>query len=118
MSQTIAKQNSVSIHVRRGDYINNKVYNKLYYECDEHYFRGAMAFISERVSNAKFYVFSDDIDWAKAQSFFSECNFIEYEKPSGSWNDLFLMSCCKHNIIANSSSVGGVHGSIKTQRKL
>ena len=39
MSQTIMNQNSVSIHVRRGDYINNKVYNNLYHECNEHYFK-------------------------------------------------------------------------------
>ena len=63
----------------------------------------AMAFISERISDVKFYVFSDDVEWAKAQSFFNNCNFIEYETANGSRSDLFLMSCCKHNIIANSS---------------
>ena len=103
MSPTLMNQNSVSIHVRRADYIDNKVYSKLYHECDEQYFRSAMAFISDRVPDAKFYVFSDDIEWAKAQSFFSKCNFVEQDPASGSWNDLFLMSCCQHNIIANSS---------------
>ena len=103
INKTLINQNSVSIHVRRADYISNKVYRNLYYECNEKYFRSAMAFISERVSDPKFYVFSDDIEWAKAQSFFSECNFIQHETTSGSWNDLFLISCCKHNIIANSS---------------
>jgi hypothetical protein len=103
MSQKLMNQNSVSIHVRRGDYIDNKVYSNLYHECNEQYFLSAMTFISERVPDVKFYVFSDDVKWAKAQSFFGKCNFIEYGSASGSWNDLFLMSCCQHNIIANSS---------------
>lgn len=103
MSQTLVKENSVSIHVRRTDYINNKVYSNMYHQCDSQYYRSAMDFISRRVSGAKFYVFSDDIEWAKVQSIFSGCNFIDYGAASGSWNDLFLMSCCKHNIIVNSS---------------
>lgn len=103
MSQTLKNQNSVSIHVRRADYIHNKVFSDLYHECNEQYFRSAMSFISDRVPDVTFYVFSDDIEWAKAQLFFKECIFIEYDSVSGSWNDLFLMSCCKYNIIANSS---------------
>lgn len=99
MSHALINENSVSIHVRRGDYIANN----LYFECDEKYFRTAMDYISKRISDVKFYVFSDDIDWAKEQSFFSQCHFFDYDQLSGSWNDLFLMSCCKHNIIANSS---------------
>ena len=103
MSHMLRDQPSVSIHVRRGDYVTNKVFKEIFVQCDEAYYEGSIRSISNRVPNAKFFVFSDDIEWAKAQPVFRGCSFVSGRSNYGSWNDLFLMSCCQHNIIANSS---------------
>ena len=75
------------------------------------------SFYFKRISDVKFYVFSDDVEWAKAQSFFNNCNFIEYE-TANERDLIFLMSCCKHNIIANSSFSWWGAWQISTQKKL
>ena len=85
--------NIVSIHVRRGNYINlSKYHHNLsieYYLNAVDYFRGY-----------KFLVFSDDIEWCKTQFKGNEFSFVENESDVVS---LYLMSKCEHNIIANST---------------
>lgn len=105
LGRQLRSENSVSIHVRRGDYITDDNYKNIYAECGQKYFTDSMKFVNSKIPNTKFYVFSDDIEWAESQPFFNGCNFINNNKINGdsSVNDLYLMSCCKHNIIANSS---------------
>ena len=103
IASKLKKENSVSVHVRRGDYVNNKVYESMYYTCGERYYRSAFEFLDGKLANPTYYVFSDDIQWARNQEYFQNCEFIDTDTGSGSWNDLFMMSCCQHNIIANSS---------------
>lgn len=94
---------SVSIHIRRGDYLkseNTKLFGNI---CTEEYYRQAIASMKEKHGNCIFYVFTNDQDWAKEHM--KEDHFIIVEGNSeddGYW-DMFLMSRCKHNIIANSS---------------
>lgn len=99
----INEANSVSVHVRRGDYVT-KQGRMVYYECDSEYYSAAQSLINRFSSNPKFYVFSDDIEWVKDNIDFKySCEYVELSKERSSAITMLLMSRCKHNIIANSS---------------
>jgi hypothetical protein len=97
----ILRSNSVSIHIRRTDYILN---NKTYEIWDIGYYNKAIEFIKASVIDPVFFLFTDDYHWAKT-NLISDENFIlvEGNVNDDSWMDMRLMSNCKHNIIANSS---------------
>lgn len=97
------EENSVSIHIRRGDYLNAP---DLYYGiCTLDYYKKAVDFIRTKISNPQFYIFSDDIEWTKSNLSILNGEYISGEMFSSyqNWYDMYLMSCCHHNIIANSS---------------
>lgn len=97
----IEKTNSISIHLRRGDYLSDKQANKTFFVCDLEYYTKAIKIMEEKVSNPYFFIFSDDIDWIKNNlQFKKNVEFISCKK---SYEDFYLMSKCKHNIIANST---------------
>ena len=94
----IKKSNSVSLHVRRGNYLNLKNFNVL----DIDYYMKAVEYIRKNVEKPTFYIFSDDLEWCKnSLGFLDNCIFVDSTKTE--IDDLKLMSFCKHNIIANSS---------------
>lgn len=106
--QTLAEQlknnKSVSIHVRRGDYISIEKNKQIYASCDAAYYSAAIAHIAKEIQDPEFYIFSDDPTWAfeHLKSDWPMC-FVNRNIETKNYEDLFLMSCCKHNIIANSS---------------
>lgn len=94
---------SVSLHVRRGDYLNNtELYGNI---CNIEYYQTAIRYFCKELGEPIFYIFSDDIDWTKSIFKQENCIFIEKKlfKDCKDWYDMFLMSRCRHNIIANSS---------------
>lgn len=95
--------NAVSIHVRRGDYIKNTAAAAVYFQCGQEYYVKAMQLIFEKVENPVFFVFSDDIVYAK--SIFNKYGpRVRYvDSTTSPYEDMYAMSCCKHNIIANST---------------
>lgn len=102
--EEIKNCNSVSLHVRRGDYITNKEVNKLYGNvCTLDYYRKAIEYINSRVENPKFYVFSNDLKWVKENLDIPNAVYIDWNTKEDSYKDMQLMSCCRHNIVANSS---------------
>jgi hypothetical protein len=98
---SIKESESVSIHVRRGDYVNNPKVNEYHGSLQSDYYLKAIEVIKNKVSNSKFYVFSDDIEWV-SDNMFSDLNAV-FVKTTSDEEDMYLMSQCKHNIIANSS---------------
>lgn len=92
--------NSVSVHIRRGDYLNSKVMKNL---CDTDYYKRAIALIDSQIDNPVYFVFSDDIAWAKEQIQATKVYFIDWNNGSNSYLDMYLMSQCKAHVIANSS---------------
>ena len=84
---------SVSVHIRRKDYL---AYSNIYHRCDINYYGQAL----NEFNNCNFYIFSDDIEWCK-QVFKGE-NFIFIENHSDH-EELYIMSLCHCNILANSS---------------
>lgn len=98
----IARNNSVSIHFRRTDYVTNKITNKHHGVCNLDYYQKTVKLIGEKVKDPIFYIFSDDINWVKVNFKIKyKTYYIDHNKKG--WQDLRLMSQCKHNIIANSS---------------
>ena len=93
--------NSVSLHIRRGDYLNNPIYGV----CDEKYYEKAIAAIKEKVDTPRFYVFSDDTAWCEdfMRKQGVDYQIISHNTGEDSYKDMYLMTRCKHNIIANST---------------
>ena len=104
LSQQIVKVNSVSLHVRRGDYVSNDKNKAVYGTCSLEYYRCAIQYIAERVDRPKLFIFSDDPTWVKGNLQLDfPCHYVEHNQGVESYNDMRLMSMCKHHVIANSS---------------
>lgn len=100
----ISETESVSLHVRRGDYVTNAAANTVIGLISIKYYENAVKEMQGRLSNPKFFVFSDDLEWVKDNLQLPETSvFVTGNTGSNSYRDMRLMSCCKHNIIANSS---------------
>ena len=95
----ISGTNSVSVHVRRGDYL--KVGGGI--ALDKRYWENAIKEMREKVDNPVFFFFSDDIDWCRQSFGGNDIRFIDWNKGKQSFRDMQLMSLCRHNIIANST---------------
>jgi hypothetical protein len=104
LTQQINKVNAVSLHVRRGDYANNAKNLATHGLCSLDYYQAAIQRIANQIECPHFFVFSDDIAWVKSnlKIDFSH-QFVDHNHAAESYNDMRLMSLCKHNIIANSS---------------
>lgn len=104
LAKQIDQVNAVSLHVRRGDYVHNSKNAATYELCSLDYYNASILHIAERIRNPNFYVFSDDILWAKNNLKLDfPCQYIDHNQGAESYNDMRLMSLCKHHIIANSS---------------
>lgn len=104
VAEKISNVNAVSMHVRRGDYANHAETNATHGLCSMNYYQSAVRYIVERVEAPHFFVFSDDVSWTKKNLKLNfPCEFVDINHGSESFNDMHLMSLCKHNIIANSS---------------
>lgn len=101
----ISKQNdSVCIHIRRGDYITDDFVKNNLEICSLEYYYEAIKLIKEKISNPLFYVFSDEPDWVRDNFKPSIVyNLIDHNSEADATEDLRLMSACKHTIISNSS---------------
>ena len=104
LSQLISDTCSVSIHVRRGDYVTNKVIRQFHGVCSIDYYKEAVAQIAQNLTNPHFFLFSDDTDWVKKNIIFNHPTiYVDHNKAVKHYKDMHLMSLCKHNIIANSA---------------
>ena len=94
---------SVSIHVRRGDYVSNSAAAQ-HGLCGLDYYRNAVEYVAARVPHACFFVFSDDAKWTRANLALSgSTTYVEHNGADTAFQDLRLMSMCRHHITANSS---------------
>lgn len=91
---------SIALHVRRGDYMKDPLLGGL---CPEAYYEEAVQLMLSKNPKAKFFIFSDDINWCKEKFKMEGTEFISWNSGPASYIDMQLMSNCKHNIIANSS---------------
>jgi hypothetical protein len=95
---------SVSLHIRRGDYVSNAVTSRIHGVLGLDYYSRAVDHIARRTTQPHFFVFSDDIAWAKENLRFSfPLTFVDHNGEDRQYEDLRLMCHCKHHITANSS---------------
>lgn len=101
LAAQMLQENSVCVHVRRGDYIGHSRFDV----CTEDYFRRAVEYVRERVAHPVFYVFSNnpaELDWIKENYAFLEgAHFVK--EGVDELDDLYLMYHCRHHIISNST---------------
>lgn len=97
----IENSTSVSLHIRRGDYTSSPIAAARLGFCGLDYYVRASRYIETKMANPKYYVFSDDMDWViKNLKLNYPVKFIERGED---YEEMYLMSCCRHNITANSS---------------
>lgn len=100
----IDNSNSVSLHIRRGDYLAPG--NTELFVClgNTNYYQEAIKIIEDRVMKPKFFIFSNDMEWVKSNfKINAEVVYVDSNEGEDSYKDMLLMSSCKHNIVANSS---------------
>lgn len=102
--EDISSQNSVSLHIRRWDYITNPKANAFHGSCNLEYYKRAVKYVNTKIETPIFYIFSDDIHWVKENLVIeNKAVYIDWNNADTNYEDMRLMSICKHNIIANSS---------------
>lgn len=102
--ERILNCNSISLHIRRADYASDKNTLATHGLCSLEYYRNAVNYVSARVEAPEFFVFSDEISWAKDNLKMDyPCHFVANNNNRTSFNDMHLMSRCGSHIIANSS---------------
>lgn len=90
--------NAVSVHIRRGDYRDAP---HIYAVCGQQYYQQAFKIIEQKTLNPQYFIFSDEIDWVKANlQFLRNAQFVHTQSNI---SDFELMRRCHHNIIANST---------------
>lgn len=104
LAAEIANSQSVSLHVRRGDYVSDPKTGNVMDVCSIDYYRKAISYTTKHVEQPVFYVFSDDIMWVRQNLPVNfPCVYIDHNRQAESYRDMQLMSLCRHHVIANSS---------------
>jgi len=100
MKEQIESTNSVSLHIRRGDYVNNSLFANIPLS----YYEEGISIFKEKYVNPVFFIFSDDLQWAMENlKINSDMVFVDINDRKTDFMELNLMSSCKNNIIANST---------------
>lgn len=95
---------SVSLHVRRGDYVTNANATKFHWICGLDYYYSAIELIRSKIASPNFFIFSDDIQWVKDNLRIEwDVTFVDCNDSDKNYEDLRLMYSCSHHIIANST---------------
>lgn len=103
MRDRMKNANSVSVHVRRGDYTSS-VYSGKFVNLGMDYYKKAAAVIREKVADPEFFIFSDDKEYiSSAFDWLDNKCIVSGNDGADSWKDMYLMSQCHHNILANST---------------
>ena len=95
LEQIGSDANAVSLHIRRGDYLLPKHWETTGSICQLPYY--------QRMNHPSYYVFSDDIPWVRENLPLENVVYVDWNKGEDSWQDMMLMSCCRHHIICNST---------------
>lgn len=103
MLDRIKSTNSVSVHVRRGDFLNAENYQKFGSVTNLNYFLLAIQKMRSMVDNPHFFFFTNDTAWVRENFTGSDLTVVEINSGGDSWKDMFLISRCCHNICSNGS---------------
>ena len=103
LQEQMRREQAVAVHVRRGDYLlpeNSRKYGNI---CTLQYYKNAMQYVKKRVPDARFYFFSNDPGWVRENLANGDSVIVDCNQGKENYLDMYLMSQCSHNIIANSS---------------
>ncbi len=96
--------NTVSLHVRRGDYVSVPANLRIYKTLTAQYYKDAVSYLKKLLGEVNIFVFTNDTVWARENlSFDVPTLFVEGNDEDNGYIDMYLMSLCQHNIIANST---------------
>jgi Glycosyl transferase family 11 len=101
--EQIKSPGSVSVHVRRGDFMDANNFNKLGGVCTLNYFVTAIEMMRSRLVSPRFFFFTNDHSWVRANFKGDQYTIIDINKKEDSWKDMFLMSNCPNQIDSNGS---------------
>ena len=101
--EQLQQEQSVSLHIRRTDYLTVADGKRYMGICTDAYYEKAMQYMREHVENPVFYIFSDDIEYVKEHYCGEDIRIVDWNHGEESLFDMQLMSKCKHNICANST---------------
>lgn len=119
VDEEIDINNTVFVHVRRGDYANNAAINSVHGLCENDYYKKAFDFITDKLCKPYFFVFSDDVNAAK--NLFEDFSLyynIYFQRRQNLIKEFSLMSSCSNAIIANSSLSWWAAWLIKSESKI
>ena len=102
-AERMERENSVSVHIRRGDYLDPENAGMFGGICTDAYYETAMNQVREQLSDARFYMFSDDPAYLKKHFQGAEYTIVDWNHGADSFYDCWLMSHCRANICANST---------------
>ena len=94
--------NTCSIHVRRGDMAND-INVKIHGVCSVEYYNNAIEYLKNKLGEVNYFIFSDDFEWCRSNLKIDNAIFVESDEHRIAHEDIYLMSLCDHNIIANST---------------
>lgn len=101
LGEKMSIENSVAVHIRRGDYLLHSKYMNL---AATQYYKNALGIAKKELIETRIYVFSDDISWCKQCGLFDdETCYVDFNNGAHAYEDMFLMSKAKAVITANSS---------------
>jgi hypothetical protein len=105
VAQLIKQRPSISVHVRRGDYVSNAKTLSVHGVCSVDYYTKSIDTLKQRHPDARLFAFSDDPQWVAEvlKPRYSDLVIVRHNKGQASFNDMRLMSLCQHHVIANSS---------------
>ncbi|HVU96489.1 MAG TPA: alpha-1,2-fucosyltransferase [Puia sp.] len=101
MLQRIKVCRSVSVHIRRGDFLDANNYSKFGSVCTLNYFLTAIEKVRSMAEGAHFFFFTNDHAWVRENFQGTDVTVVDINKAGDSWKDMFLISQCEHNINSN-----------------
>ena len=102
--EQIQASTSVSIHFRRGDYVDNPEFQTMFGSTPLDYYHQAVNHMREKVGEFTLYVFSDDLEYVR-ENFHPDIKrvYVDVSTPNTAYEDMRLMSNCQHNIMSAST---------------
>ncbi len=104
LANKIHSCNAVSLHLRRGNFIDDEIVNKKHGTASLNYYKEAVKLLGSKISDPVFFIFSDDIQWVKEHFKLDfQSVLVNINDAKTDYEDLRLMSNCQHHILANST---------------
>lgn len=102
--QQLRNENSIAIHIRRGDYLRLPIISDWHGVLGIDYYSAALEIITTEIPDAKLYYYSDDPEWVQQELMpLYPGTIVSNIISKNHYHDFYLIQCCKHQVVANSS---------------